>query len=442
MKGSSSLVRAFGLWSLLATVVLALVLGAMIDVMVSRVVTNQWARAQVALWATAVSGAVDAGDLAGPLDDATRATMDSIFYQRFRPAGAVNLKVFNRDGMLVYSADGMGVGEVETEDEIAAALGGVVTPEIVRGTREQESARQFGEFGELIEVYLPLRVAGHDEPIGVLEVYESFAPVAVDIRRTTLALWALLAVGLGALYGVQIGVVKHAERRLSETLTEVEAVNERLDSSMRDLEDHSMGTLQALISAVDAKDSYTARHSLCVADYAVTLGRAIGLSPDEIIDLERACLLHDIGKIGVAERVLLKPARLNDAETEAARAHSEMGARIIESIPFLRHIVTTIRHHHEHWNGGGYPARLSGESIPRHARIIAVADAFDAMTADRPYRPALRLQAARAELIRCRGLQFDPVVVDAFLRLVDSGDISPALYHPMHDRHRAEAQAV
>lgn len=215
--------------------------------------------------------------------------------------------------------------------------------------------------------------------------------------------------------------MKSAADRLKRSEAEAATVSERLQASLRDLEEHSVGALQALTSAVDAKDSYTARHSLGVTDFAVTAGREMGLTEEELASLERAALLHDIGKIGTAEAILLKPKALTHEEYLAVQEHSDMGARIIESIPFLNDLVPIVRHHHERWDGGGYPDGLSGENIPRLARVLAVADAYDAMTSDRPYRRAMRVLHARGELERGAGTQFDPAAVEAFLACIDEG---------------------
>ena len=230
---------------------------------------------------------------------------------------------------------------------------------------------------------------------------------------------------------------KRASDRLDETEVEVGTLNKRLEGSMRDLEEHSLGTLQALTAAVDAKDSYTASHSLGVTDYAAIIGRRLRLSTSERDLLERAGLLHDIGKIGVPEKVLLKPSGLTDSEFEVVKEHSGVGADIVEAIPFLQEICPAVRHHHEHWDGSGYPDGLKGEEIPRLARVLAVADAFDAMTSHRPYRKAMPIRAARAELLKHRGVQFDPQAVDAMLEALDLGEVLSAYKAPGSDQPRS-----
>jgi putative nucleotidyltransferase with HDIG domain len=176
-------------------------------------------------------------------------------------------------------------------------------------------------------------------------------------------------------------------------------------------------TIRALASAVDAKDKYTANHSRNVQEIAVSIGRQMRCSEAEIEALEWGGLLHDIGKIGVADAVLLKPERLNKEERIQMNMHPVKGAEIIKDVERLKPELPIIRHHHEWYNGSGYPDHLVGEGIPKLARILHVADAFEAMTAARPYRlqPLTREQAL-LELRRYAGIQFDPIVLDAFAR--------------------------
>ncbi len=183
---------------------------------------------------------------------------------------------------------------------------------------------------------------------------------------------------------------------------------------MRDMFTQTIG---ALAAAVDKRDPYTARHSQRVKDIAVDIGKVMRVEHGELEALEWGGLLHDVGKIGVADSVLLKQDRLNREERMMMNSHPVWGAEIIAPVSKLAPELPIIRHHHEWYNGSGYPDRLIGDEIPKLARILHVADAFEAMTAARPYRMApLTHEQALAELRKFAGVQFDPVVVDAFVK--------------------------
>jgi HD domain len=176
-------------------------------------------------------------------------------------------------------------------------------------------------------------------------------------------------------------------------------------------------TIGALAEAVDKRDPFTAKHSHRVKEIAVDVGRVMHVSDGELEALEWGGLLHDVGKIGVPDRVLLKQERLNKDERMIMNAHPVLGAQIIAPVTKLAPELPIIRHHHEWYNGSGYPDRLIGDEIPKLARVLHVADAFEAMTAARPYRMTpLTAEQALAELRKFAGIQFDPVVVDAFVR--------------------------
>jgi putative nucleotidyltransferase with HDIG domain len=176
-------------------------------------------------------------------------------------------------------------------------------------------------------------------------------------------------------------------------------------------------TVRALASAIDARDPSTRKHSDHVSGIAVEIGEVMSLSEPELEQLEWAGLLHDIGKIGIRDAVLLKPERLTREERMLMNEHPAKGEEILRDVDQLAKVRPLIRHHHEWYNGSGYPDRLIGEEIPLLARVLHVADAFEAMTASRPYRPVpLSSAEALAELQRYAGIQFDPLVVDAFSR--------------------------
>lgn len=175
------------------------------------------------------------------------------------------------------------------------------------------------------------------------------------------------------------------------------------------------GTIRSLVAAIEAKDSYTKGHSERVADYAEIIGRQLKISHAEIEKLRISALLHDLGKIGIQRRILSKPGRLSPEEYALMQEHPELATSILRDVHFLEDIIPTIYHHHEHYDGSGYAKNLKGDQIPFAARILAVADAYDAMTSVRPYRGALSPEAAAAELLSCSGSQFDRKVVEALL---------------------------
>ncbi|MRS12587.1 MAG: HD-GYP domain-containing protein [Actinobacteria bacterium] len=197
----------------------------------------------------------------------------------------------------------------------------------------------------------------------------------------------------------------------------------RLAESLSQLGEQRLDMLKALSAAVDAKDHYTALHSLHVADYSCAIAYRLGIH-DDLQQFEQAGLLHDIGKIGVPDAVLLKPAHLTEPEYAVVKQHVTTASNIVGTIPFLEDIVPAILHHHERWDGKGYPNGLKGDAIPLAARVLAVADAFDAMTTDRPYRKAMPVDVARWNMTEGRGGQFDPRVVDAMLDLLDESLIA------------------
>ncbi len=205
-----------------------------------------------------------------------------------------------------------------------------------------------------------------------------------------------------------------------------ESLQEKVAVQARRLEELFLASIQSLAEALEVKDPYTRGHSIRVSHYSLMIARELGLDADMLRQIELGGHVHDIGKIGVREDVLNKPGKLTDAEYEHIMTHPVVGWRILAPLlgetPVALNIV---RSHHERFDGRGIPDRLAGEHIPFEARIAAVADSFDAMTSDRPYRPdGMSLEAAVAELVRCSGSQFDPRMVTAMVSGIESGRIS------------------
>jgi putative nucleotidyltransferase with HDIG domain len=197
--------------------------------------------------------------------------------------------------------------------------------------------------------------------------------------------------------------------------------NARLYSTMEEI---YINTIAALAAAIDAKDSYTHGHSERVTHYSIALAETLNLSEMEIKLIKQAAILHDVGKIGIADSILCKPGKLSDDEFLTIRTHPDKGSKIINKIKFMGKIDLYIRHHHERYDGTGYPDKLKGKNIPLGARIISISDTFDAMTSTRSYRKALSIEIAKNELIRCKGTQFDPELVDIFVSLIEKDQFS------------------
>ena len=188
-----------------------------------------------------------------------------------------------------------------------------------------------------------------------------------------------------------------------------------------------LSAISALANSIDARDPYTKGHSERVTAYSVMIAEEMDLDPEAVEELRYAALLHDIGKIRIRDHILHKPGRLTDEEFAEMKRHPEYGVEIMEPVKAFQHILPSMRHHHERYGGGGYPDALTGEDIPLGARIMCVADCFDAMTSDRPYRKGLPVETARQELVRNKGSQFDPRAVDIFIQLLDQGRVQPVL---------------
>jgi len=192
------------------------------------------------------------------------------------------------------------------------------------------------------------------------------------------------------------------------------------DELAPDVERETLNTIYALAATIEARDPYTYGHSRKVRAYAVALAEALGLPSEKVALVSHAALLHDIGKIGILDEVLNKPSMLDNQEWELIKSHPQLSRNIVGHVPSLTPCLPAILHHHERWDGNGYPAGLKGKAIPLEARILAVADAFDAMTSPRPYRAPLLFKEAIDELKRCSGSQFDPALVKAFLPVAET----------------------
>ena len=270
-------------------------------------------------------------------------------------------------------------------------------------------------------------VAAEAESRGFRRVFRRQAAIVLaTLTGLTAAHFALAAGGLGwvetnVLFLLGLGLAAFVllrNTRFAEHATH---------RAFRTLQRSYLGTVEALSEALDARDGYTAGHAHSVAEMVEATGRALGMCERELEGLRSAALFHDIGKIGIPDRILNKPGPLDDAEWALMKRHPVVGAQILAPLDFLAQSIPIVRHEHEHWDGSGYPDGLAGEQIPLGARVILVCDAYHAMTSDRPYRTALDPQEALRRLREGAGRQFDPRVVEAFLRRLRHRGDSPQL---------------
>jgi putative two-component system response regulator len=205
------------------------------------------------------------------------------------------------------------------------------------------------------------------------------------------------------------------EEKVTERTREVLEKKQEVERLYGELQGSYESTLQALVTALDFRDNETQGHSWRVVEYATLVARTMGVEEPELTWIRRGAILHDVGKIGVPDAILRKPGKLDAREWDEMRKHPEMGFRMLQHIRFLAPALDIVLCHQERWDGSGYPRGLKSESIPLGARVFAVVDTFDAMTSDRPYRPAMSVEAAVEEVREFSGKQFDPAVAEAFL---------------------------
>ena len=223
---------------------------------------------------------------------------------------------------------------------------------------------------------------------------------------------------------------------------EVDIQTKEVKKRQKEVEELSMQMVITLADAIDAKDTYTKGHSNRVSAYSVLLGRKLGLSESNLDELRYSAILHDVGKIGVPDVILNKPGKLTDTEYGLIKTHTEIGAEILKGTNIIKKASVIARHHHERYDGQGYPDGLRGDDIPYMARIVAIADAYDAMNSSRVYRKKMEREQIREELVRGRGKQFDPIMIDEFIRMFDEGEMVLNTAKDAEEAEESESIAV
>ena len=337
----------------------------------------------------------------------------------------LSVKVWRSDGVLAWTnVAPERIGKrFPISHHLAEALEHGVAAAELEKPEEAEAAAESRLVDEVLEVYAPI-VDGAGRPLGAYEIYADPSQLNAYVGQRKRVLWGTTAAVFVALWALLALLVRQASRTLRRQTRTLRDRSRDLLESYRRLEQSSLEAIETLNATVDARDPYTAGHSQRVQRIALAIGEELDLPPDRMDALRLAALLHDIGKLGVPDAILLKPGGLSSAEYEVIKRHSADGAEIVSKLGRLRESVPLIRHHHERWDGGGYPDELAAEEIPLEACVVGLGDAWDAMTTDRPYHRALTFDEAARQVRDGRATQFSPAVVDAFFRALTRGRIA------------------
>lgn len=302
---------------------------------------------------------------------------------------------------------------IRPDEEIFEAVGEAITEaklvEIVQAAKEQSVASVADARGVVLANNLTLCDG------------KRLRAAVVSVRRGDTSLGQMVAIR--RIGKPEFGTIEADMMASTSTMLGVHVLNQR---QYRQMQAMFESMIQSLASALDAKDAYTSGHSNRVADLSYELASRLGYGDSDLANIRMGGILHDIGKIGVDDSVLRKPSRLTDEEFEQIKRHPVLGYEILKGIEQFRSILPAVRHHHESWDGTGYPDGLAGDAIPRDAQIIAVADAFDAMTSDRPYRPGMPIEKVIEIFRNGRGSQWASDVVDTLLCIENLKDFTNA----------------
>ncbi|MHB8049628.1 MAG: HD-GYP domain-containing protein [Coriobacteriia bacterium] len=421
MSIKNTLLARFSLIGLAVTIAAAALLGYLLQRDLTGHELEQAGALAVMQVSAGVSPHLTVADMSTPLTATRVAELDTLANRDLMEYGTIVLvKIWNRDGTVVYSNDKSLIGKrFPHSEQLRAALKGMTTTEISDEALSGNAAPD-GSHERLLETFAPLRLRNDDQIVGAYELYADVAPLDHRVEHTRRIIAGGVLGGFGILYLALFGVVYGASNRLISQASE----NARLAEEIIFAYDE---TIAGWSRALDLRDEETEGHSARVTEMTVAVATAMGFPADELSDVRRGALLHDIGKMGVPDAILLKPGPLDDVEWEIMRKHPGYAKRMLEGIGYLRRALEIPYAHHERWDGTGYPQGLRGEAIPLPARIFALADVWDALSNDRPYRNAWPVERIREMFLEESGKHFDPAVVQVFLSVIDVPTIASVL---------------
>jgi hypothetical protein len=396
----------FGFITLMLTLITGFVVGGYLGKDVRQGAIDDVVTEVTEVTSTEATGHLQGQDLSAPLEGDALERFDRFVKESVLSSRTVRVTLWNSEGTIVYSSLPVIAGNTSPlGGPIQEALAGDTAAVVQRADGDEQGGV---DASPVIQVYAPLRLTEGGDIAGVLEVYRDYGPIAAQIAKAQRSVYIATAATLVVLYFLLQFLVKRRSNLISQQ-------RRALERQAQDLKDSYESIVAVLCAALDLRDNVTSGHAQRVSGLASVVAWQMSLRKEEVRQIEKAAILHDIGKIGVADAVLAKPAPLDDTEWAEMRRHPELGCRMLQGIDFLKDATEIVYAHHEYYDGSGYPRGLKGDEIPLGARIFAVVDAYDAITSYRPYRKAQPHCKAVEEIVRNSGIQFDPDVVRAFL---------------------------
>lgn len=341
-------------------------------------------------------------DHQGHQTDGEYASLLALVRMHFDLYNILETNFYQLDGNNLFSYNFDKVGSTATKKE----------QEMINTVQQQGKVISRRLEGHRLHLWIPIP-RSDDDVVGVIEMQRDISPQIKQAQLVQLGLLLVIFCGILILF--------FALRRTFIISTRIiDSKNHELNQLVKTIERTYDESLTALSSALDSRDNETQGHSTRVTAYAVRLGKELGLSEEELNDLARGALLHDVGKIGVPDAILKKPGGLTSEDWIFMRSHVHIGYQMLQHIEFLQRSLDVVRYHHERWDGTGYPYGLKGAQIPLIASIFTICDTYDAITSDRPYRIGRLYEDARIEIECCSGTQFNPRVVQAFLQIPEA----------------------
>jgi HD-GYP domain-containing protein (c-di-GMP phosphodiesterase class II) len=376
------------------------------------------------------------GQAITPLTGEQYAEFDTFVQSEIVSADTVRVRLWNQDGTLLYSSDSPGqIGQDFALDQrLAAAFSGSIASQVA-GSPDDLGGPASVDSGSVLAVYAPLAFEDEADVAAAVEVHQVYGPIADRIESAQTVVYVAVAGALGFLYAVLLAIVGRGSATMSRQRRHLMFRSQELKRSHDAL-------LQILSAALDLRDQATKGHTLRLARLAMAIGGELDFSDEELSHLEQAAMLHNMTKLELPKAILVKAGPLTDNEWYKMQRHPEVGYEMVRDAPFLQEAGQIILNHHERYDGGGYPRGLRGEKIPLAARVLAVADTYDAMISDRPYRKAVSHAAAVREIEAGAGTQFDARVVEAFLAINRTGLIEDKAFPPEQDEEAAVAGLV